>query len=44
MCLYAPTFRENKHFKRNLKCFDIEKINKQLEDYVIIYRSHPTLK
>ncbi|EAJ7288459.1 CDP-glycerol--glycerophosphate glycerophosphotransferase, partial [Campylobacter jejuni] len=44
ICLYAPTFRENKHFKRNLKCFDIEKINKQLEDYVIIYRSHPTLK
>ncbi len=44
ICLYAPTFREDEHLKRYLQCFDVKKINEQLQDYVIIYRSHPTLK
>lgn len=44
ICLYAPTFREDVKQQRKLLMFDIDDINRQLQDHIIIYRAHPTLK
>ncbi|MCR6585064.1 CDP-glycerol glycerophosphotransferase family protein [Campylobacter insulaenigrae] len=44
ICLYAPTFRESDVKKRKSLDFDLKEVNKQLQDHIIIYRAHPTLK
>ncbi|HEC1706219.1 TPA: CDP-glycerol glycerophosphotransferase family protein [Campylobacter coli] len=44
ICLYAPTFREDAKQQRKLLNVDMEDMVKQLQDYVIIYRAHPTIE
>lgn len=46
ICLYAPTFREKKGIREQPKLMDIESVNKNIakRGYVLIFRSHPTLK
>lgn len=43
ICLYAPTFREDAKQQRKLLKIE-ENMAEQLQDYIIIYRAHPTLK